>query len=91
MSGTFHSELNLPVEVEYTVVSKGRPASGPTYDCAGQPAESPEIAITVRYNGQIITELLTEDDLELLREEAFDELGDSEDEGPEYYPEDFVD
>lgn len=77
---TFNSEILLDCEVEYTCVSKGRPASGPTYSCAGEPAEGAEFEINrVMYNGTDIMSSLSEEDLDSLREQAAEEY--AEDDG----------
>ena len=82
---TLNIELNLDVEVEYTCVSKGRPESGPTYDCGGQPAEPPEFQIDrVMCNGVDILLALSEDTLELLR----DHVAEDYDAEPDYYDSD---
>lgn len=79
---TFNFDLNLDVEVEYTCISKGRPASGPTYSCAGEPAEPPEFQIDrVMCNGVDILNALSEDTLDLLRDQAADDYEDNE---PDY-------
>jgi hypothetical protein len=68
---TLNTELNLDVEVEYTLISKGRPEQGPTYSCGGQPAEPPEFQIDrVMCNGVDILLALSEDTLDLLRDEV---------------------
>ena len=72
MSGIFNTEVVLDCEVEYTYLTRGRPATGPTYDCGGQPAEAPEFDVKVMANGHDITLMLTDDQLESLREEAAD-------------------
>lgn len=66
-------------EVEYTCISRGRPATGPTYDCGGQPAESPEFDITVRYNGQDITLILDEDVLDDIRDRVEEDYNEEPD------------
>lgn len=79
---TFNIELNLDVEVEYTCISKGRPASGPTYSCAGEPAEPPEFQIDrVMCNGVDILNALSEDTLDSLRDQAAE---DYESDEPDY-------
>jgi len=79
---TLNTDLCLDVEVEYTCISKGRPATGPTYDCGGQPAESPEFQLDrVMSNGVDIILALSEDTLELLRDHAADDYADQE---PDY-------
>lgn len=76
---TFNTELTLDVEIEYTCISKGRPESGPTYDCGGQPAEPPEFQIDrVMCNGVDILLALSEDTLELLRDQAADDYADQD-------------
>lgn len=68
---TLNTELNLDVEIEYTLISKGRPEQGPTYSCGGQPAEPPEFQIDrVMCNGVDILLALSEDTLDLLRNEV---------------------
>lgn len=79
---TLNIEVNLDVEVEYTCISKGRPASGPTYSCAGEPAEGAEFQIDrVMCNGVDILLALSEDTLDLLRDHVAD---DYEDQEPDY-------
>lgn len=79
---SFNIEIDIAVEVEYTCISKGRPESGPTYSCGGEPAEPPEFQIDrVMCNGVDILNALSEDTLELLRDHAAD---DYEDNGPDY-------
>jgi hypothetical protein len=79
---TFPLEISLDVEIEYTCVSKGRPESGPTYDCGGQPAEPPEFEIDrVMCNGVDIRNALSDDTLDLLRDYAEDDYADRE---PDY-------
>ncbi len=78
---TINTSVRLDVEVEYTCIYKGRPESGPTYSCAGEPAEPPEFDIRVMYNGQDITSVLTDDDLDELRDEVQEDWEDSE---PDY-------
>jgi hypothetical protein len=74
---TFPLEISLDVEIEYTCVSKGRPESGPTYSCGGQPAEPPEFEIDrVMCNGVDIRNALSDDTLELLRDYAADDWAD---------------
>jgi hypothetical protein len=80
---TFNEEVCLDVEVEYTCTFKGRPASGPTYSCGGQPAEPPEFNIRVMYNGQDITTILTEDQLDSLRDKAAEEYANQEPDYPD--------
>jgi hypothetical protein len=71
MSGTINTELVLDVEVEYTLLSRGYPAQGPTYSCGGQPAEPPEFQIDrVMLGGVNILNALSEDTLELLRDQV---------------------
>ena len=71
---TFTADVLLDVEVEYTCVYKGRPESGPTYSCGGEPAEPPEFEINrVMYNGTDILSSLSEEDLDQLREQAAEE------------------
>jgi hypothetical protein len=71
---TFNLEVNIDVEVEYTLISKGRPATGPSYSCGGEPAEPPEFQIDrVMSNGVDIMLALSEDTLELLRDHANDD------------------
>ena len=79
---TLNIEINLDVEIEYTCISKGRPASGPSYSSGGEPAESPEFQIDrVMCNGVDILNALSEDTLELLRDYATDDYADQE---PDY-------
>lgn len=66
-------------EVEYTCISRGRPEQGPTYSCGGQPAEPPEFEITVRYNGQDITNILDEDVLDDIRDRVEDDYNEEPD------------
>jgi len=80
---TLNLEVCLDIEIEYTCISKGRPASGPTYDCGGTPAEGAEFQIDrVMSNGVDIMPALSEDTLELLRDHAADDYADQE---PDYY------
>ena len=75
----FNLEVCLDVEIEYTCVSKGRPETGPTYSCGGEPAEPPEFQIDrVMCNGVDILNALSEDTLELLRDHAADDYADQE-------------
>jgi hypothetical protein len=85
MSHTFNAELTLDCEIEYTCISKGYPATGPTYDCAGQPAEPAEFQIRVMCNGRDITDILSDDQLEDLQDQAAE---DYETEEPDYSDED---
>jgi hypothetical protein len=79
---TLNIEIDLDVEVEYTCISKGRPASGPTYSCGGELAEPPEFQIDrVMCNGIDILLALSEDTLELLRDHVADHYADQE---PDY-------
>ena len=39
------STYTVEIEVEIDIVSKGYPATGPTYDSGGEPAEGPEFEI----------------------------------------------
>lgn len=76
---TLNTELVLDVEVEYTCVSKGRPASGPTYSCGGEPAEDPEFQIDrVMCNGEDIRGALTEDQLDSIRDEVAEDYANDE-------------
>lgn len=80
---SFTTEVNLDVEVEFTCVSRGRPESGPTYSCGGEPAEPPEFQIDrVMHDGKDIMSQLSDDVLDVLREEVaeqYDEQGPDED------------
>lgn len=79
---TFNLEVVLDCEIEYTCISKGRPETGPTYSCAGEPVEPPEFQIDrVMCGGVDILNALSEDTLELLRDHASDDYADSE---PDY-------
>lgn len=86
------SELNIEVvlecEIEYELISRGRPATGPTYSCGGQPAEGAEYEITVRCNGLDITAALSDEQLDEIRSKV-----EEDDEPPvdDYEPEDFDD
>jgi hypothetical protein len=60
-------------DITYEVISRGRPASGPTYSCAGEPAEGAEYEIHVHFNGHDITHLLTDDQLESIREQVVED------------------
>lgn len=80
---TLNTEIRLDVEVEYTCIYKGRPESGPTYDCGGEPAEPPEFDIKVRYNGLDITNTLDDDVLMDIRAEVEDDWRDSEPDYPD--------
>ena len=75
--------------MEYTCIFKGRPASGPTYSCAGEPAEPPEFELRVMYNGQDITNTLTDDDLEELRNEVQEDWEDSAFDNPDADDDDY--
>lgn len=66
-------------EVEYTCISRGRPEQGPTYSCGGQPAEPPEFEITVRYNGQDITAMLDEDEMDDIRDRVLEDYNEEPD------------
>lgn len=66
-------------EVEYTCISRGRPAQGPTYSCGGQPTEPPEFEIIVRYNGQDITNILDEDALDDIRDRVEEDYNEEPD------------
>jgi hypothetical protein len=82
MSSSLTTDICLEVEVEYTCVSKGRPESGPTYSCAGEPAEPPEFEIDrVMYNGTDIKSSLSDDLLEDLREQVAEDYANQE---PDY-------
>jgi hypothetical protein len=68
---TLNTSVDLDVEVEYTLISKGRPATGPTYSCGGEPAEGAEFQIDrVMSNGVDILLALSDDTLDLLREQV---------------------
>lgn len=79
MSTLTYEVVLADCEVEYTCISRGRPATGPTYDCGGQPAEPPEFEITVRYNGQDITNILDEDVLDDIRDRVEDDYNEEPD------------
>lgn len=64
------TEVELECEIEWDLVSKGRPASGPTYSCGGQPAEAPEFEITVRCNGIDITSALSDEQMDEIRNQV---------------------
>ena len=79
---TLNTELNLEVEVEYTCVSKGRPESGPTYSCGGEPAEPPEFEIDrVMLNGVDVRNALSDEMLDELRNRVAEDYAESE---PDY-------
>lgn len=80
---TLTTSVRLDVEVEYKCIYKGAPERGPTFSCAGEPAEPPEFELRVMYNGQDITNTLSDDDLETLREEVEEDWEDSEPDYPE--------
>lgn len=71
-TGTFNAEITLDCEIEWKCIFAGRPASGPTYSCAGEPAEPPEIEVKVMCDGRDITHMLSDEQLEALRDEAED-------------------
>lgn len=76
---TLNTEVNLDVEVEFTCVSKGRPESGPTYSCGGEPAEPPEFQIDrVMHDGKDIMSLLSDDVLDILREEVAEQYAEED-------------
>jgi hypothetical protein len=80
-TGTFNAEVTLDCEVEWKCIFAGRPASGPSYGCAGEPAEPAELEIRVMCDGRDITHMLSDAQLENLRDEAQD---DYEDQEPDY-------
>lgn len=78
------TEVALECEVEWDLISKGRPASGPTYSCAGEPAEPPEFEITVRCNGIDITSALSETQMDEIRNQVEEEYNTE----PDFEPDD---
>ena len=80
---TLNAEVVLETEVEYTLISRGRPATGPTYSCGGQPAEAPEYEITVRANGIDITAALSDEQLDEIRARVEEDDESPVDDGPE--------
>ena len=66
-------EITIGVIIEYERVSDGCPERGPTYDCAGTPAEPPEYEFTVFHNGHDITALLTDEQLDEIRTKVADD------------------
>jgi hypothetical protein len=76
---TLNTDICLDVEIEYTCISKGRPESGPTYSCGGEPAEAPEFQINrVMYNGSDIMPSLSEEILDDLLEQIAEDYANDE-------------
>jgi len=76
---TLNIDICLDVEIEYTCISKGRPESGPTYSCGGEPAEAPEFQIDrVMYNGSDIMPILSEEIIADLLEQVAEDYANDE-------------
>ena len=80
---TLNAEVVLETEVEYTLISRGRPATGPTYSCGGEPAEAPEYEIIIRCNGLDITAALSDEQLDEIRARVEEDDEPPVDDGPD--------
>lgn len=71
--------LSNECDIEYELISKGSPERGPSYGCAGEPAEPPEFQITIKLGNTDITKLLTEEQMDEVYDHVRDNYESSED------------